>query len=215
MARRRSWWGWGWEDEALTPDQRASLAKALCARLGIDEVELRDPPSLADVDLPTARVTVPTALADIVSTDGHDRAAHTYGKSFRDVVRAFNGDLSAAPDAVAHPRDEDEIVDVLEWADDADLAVVPYGGGSSVVGGVEANGTWSAGFDGVVTLDLGRLDRVLDIDTTSRAACVQAGVFGPDLEDQLRPHGYTMRHYPQSFEHSTLGGWIATRSGGH
>ena len=87
---------------------------------------------------------------------------------------------------------------------------MPYGGGSSVVGGVEPR------FDGpAVTLDLGRLDRVLEVDATSRAARVQGGVLGPHLEDQLRPHGLTLRHFPQSFEFSTLGGWLATRAGGH
>jgi alkyldihydroxyacetonephosphate synthase len=102
---------------------------------------------------------------------------------------------------------------VLDWCDGAGAVVVPYGGGSSVVGGVETG----VGDDrpGCVSLDLTRLDRVLEIDRTSRCARIQAGALGPDLESQLRPHGLTLRHFPQSFEFSTLGGWIATRSGGH
>jgi alkyldihydroxyacetonephosphate synthase len=104
------------------------------------------------------------------------------------------------------------VIAVLDWAADADVAVVPYGGGSSVVGGVEYRGGDHAG---VVSLDLSRMDRVLEIDDASRAARIQAGALGPVLEDQLRPHGYTLRHFPQSFEFSTLGGWLATRSGGH
>ncbi|MFE2146716.1 FAD-binding oxidoreductase, partial [Streptomyces sp. NPDC059456] len=136
----------------------------------------------------------------------------TYGKAYRDVVRALRGDLEAAPDQVAFPRREQDVVDVLDWAAGADVVVVPYGAGSSVVGGVEYRGD-SRG--GVLSLDLSALDRVLDIDTTGRAARIQAGVLGPGLEAQLRPHGLTLRHFPQSFEFSTLGGWLATRAGGH
>jgi len=102
---------------------------------------------------------------------------------------------------------------VLDWCSSSGIAVVPYGGGSSVVGGVEP--AVSDLYVGSVSLDLGRLDKVIEVDRTSRAARIQAGVYGPALEDQLRPHGLTLRHFPQSFEFSTLGGWIATRSGGH
>ena len=127
-------------------------------------------------------------------------------------MRAFRGELPSPPDLVAYPRDEAELTAVLDWCGAADIAVIPYGGGSSVVGGVE---TAIPGARRCVSLDLGRLDRVLEIDRVSRAARIQAGVLGPALEDQLRPHGLTLRHFPQSFEFSTLGGWIATRSGGH
>jgi alkyldihydroxyacetonephosphate synthase len=144
--------------------------------------------------------------------DPETRAGHHYGKSYRDVVRAFRRELPSPPDQVAFPRDEAELVAVLDWCDGAGISVVPYGGGSSVVGGVE---TAIPGARAVVSLDLGRLDRVLELDRTSRAARIQAGVLGPALEDQLRPHGLTLRHFPQSFEFSSLGGWIATRSGGH
>ena len=102
---------------------------------------------------------------------------------------------------------------LLDWCGEAGIAAIPYGGGSSVVGGVEPD--VGDGYAGAVSIDLRRLDRVLEIDRTSRAARIQAGVLGPALEDQLRPHGLTLRHFPQSFEFSTLGGWIATRSGGH
>lgn len=141
-----------------------------------------------------------------------DRASHTYGKAYRDVIRALRGRLDAPPDLVAYPATEAEVVDVLDWAVSGDVAVVPYGGGSSVVGGVECPGD---GYGGVVSLDMSQLDRILEIDRVSRAARIQAGALGPVLEDQLRPEGYTLRHFPQSFEFSTLGGWLATRSGGH
>jgi alkyldihydroxyacetonephosphate synthase len=204
--RRRSWWGWGWEDEALTPEQTNNLAAAVAARLGT-EVDVQAPPSLEDVDLPSPRVAPPDSLAHLCSTDPYDRAGHTYGKSFRDVVRGFNRDLAPAPSFVAYPTTEDDVVALLDWCASAGVPAVPYGGGSSVVGGVE--------LAGAVSIDMTRMDRVLEIDTVSRAARIQAGALGPVLEEQLRPQSYTLRHFPQSFEFSTLGGWLATRSGGH
>jgi alkyldihydroxyacetonephosphate synthase len=204
--RRRSWWGWGWEDQALTPEQSANLASAVAARLST-EVEAAAPPSLADAALPPPRFTPPPALAAICSTDPYDRASHTYGKSFRDVVRGFAGDLSPAPSFVASPTTEAQVVDLLDWCASSGAPAVPYGGGSSVCGGVE--------LAGAVSIDLTGMDRVVEFDRASRAARIQAGALGPVLEEQLRPEGYTLRHYPQSFEFSTLGGWLATRSGGH
>jgi alkyldihydroxyacetonephosphate synthase len=205
--RRRSWWGWGWEDERLTAEQAGNLAAALSTRPGFGERTVASPPRLEDIELPPPRVQPPVSLSSICSTAPHDRAGHTYGKSYRDTVRAFGGDLSPAPSLVAFPRNEREVIDVLDWCASTGSAAVPYGGGSSVVGGVECAGA--------VSIDLSRLDQVIEVDRVSRAARIQAGVFGPALEDQLRPHGYTLRHFPQSFEFSTLGGWLATRSGGH
>jgi alkyldihydroxyacetonephosphate synthase len=128
-------------------------------------------------------------------------------------VRAFRGRFDHAPDVVAFPRDEAEVEAVLGWCADANAAAIPVGGGTSVVGGVEA--AIGDRYEGAVAIDLKRLDRVLEIDRASRAARIQAGATGPSLEEQLRPHGLTLRHFPQSFELSTLGGWIATRAGGH
>ena len=112
---------------------------------------------------------------------------------------------------MAFPESESDIVALLDWAGDVGAAVIPYGGGSSVVGGVEYRGDRPAH----VSLDLTRLDQVFEVDRASRAARVQGGALGPVLERQLGEHGYTMRHFPQSFEFSTLGGWLATRAGGH
>jgi alkyldihydroxyacetonephosphate synthase len=200
----RSWWGWGATDRALPDDECVALAALLP---GLPD-RPRRVPRLEDVDLPSPRVQPPPSLP--FSTTVPDRAAHTYGKAYRDVVRALAGDLSAAPDAVAFPRTEADVVAMLDWAGSADVVVVPYGGGSSVVGGVEYRGDRPH-----VTLDLTRLDRVLEVDPVSRAARIQGGALGPVLEEQLRPHGLTLRHFPQSFEFSTLGGWLATRAGGH
>ena len=129
------------------------------------------------------------------------------------MVRGFRGEIDNPPDLVARPRDEAEVEAVLGWCADAGAAAIPYGGGTSVVGGVEPR--VGDRYAGAVTIDLGALDRVLEVDPVSRAARIQAGTLGPSLNDQLAEHGLTLRHFPQSFEYSTLGGWIATRAGGH
>ena len=211
--RRRSFWGWGFEDQALGPDALAGLAALLAARFGTDPPEPRRPVELADLELRPPRLVPPAALAPQCDTSTYERARHSYGRSFRDVVRGFRGEFPHPPDVVAFPATEAALVALLDWCAEAGAAAIPYGGGSSVVGGVEFDPGDT--HSGVVTLDLTGLDRVLDIDTGSRAAHIQAGALGPRLEDQLRPHGLSLRHYPQSFECSTLGGWIATRAGGH
>lgn len=211
--RRRNFWGWGWDDAAPADDHLRAIGAMLASQFGITPPTLAPAPRLEDIALPTPRVTPPAPLADRCTTTPHGRASHSYGKSFRDVVRGARGEFSNPPDLVAYPRDEADIVALLDWATTNRIAVIPFGGGSSVVGGVEPP---SAGdHRGTMSLDMARLDRVLEFDAMSRAARIQAGVFGPSLEEQLRPHGVTLRHFPQSFEFSTLGGWIATRSGGH
>ena len=138
---------------------------------------------------------------------------HALGKAYRDVVRGFRGQIDAPPDLVARPRDEAEVEAVLAWCADQDAAAVPFGGGTSVVGGIEPR--IGDEYAGAVTIDLGALDRVLEVDPVSRAARIQAGTLGPQLNEQLAEQGLTLRHFPQSFEFSTLGGWVATRAGGH
>ena len=215
MAREqiRKFWGWGIEGEGPSAEQAEGVAKLLSAGFGGVALTRRDPPRIEDITLPAPRIAPPASLAGICSSDPLERAGHSYGKSFRDVVRAFRGDFQRPPDFVARPRSEAEVVSLLDWCSDSRAAAIPYGGGSSVVGGVETS--VEGDYAGVVSIDLGRLDRVLEIDRVSRAARIQAGVLGPSLEDQLRPHGLTLRHFPQSFEFSSLGGWIATRAGGH
>jgi len=166
---------------------------------------------LEEVELREARLKVPGGFGDLFSDGHYERVSHSLGKAYRDVVRGFYGRFENPPDLVAFPKDESEIEAVLGWAEAEGAAVVPFGGGTSVCGGVEPR----VGERAVVSLDLRRLDRVLEVDPTSLAARIQAGATGPGLEDQLREHGLTLRHYPQSFEYSTLGGWVATRAGGH
>ena len=212
MARRRKFWGWGWEDEDLTREEKSNLAAVLAARLGMTSLSVSEPPALAEIELRPPRVQPPASLRSLFTEDAYERAGHTYGKSYRDVVRAYRRDFSPAPDWVALPRDEEDVAALLEWAGGAGVVAIPYGGGSSVVGGVEAPPGEARP---VVSIDLRNLGQVLKVDLTSRAALIQGGAFGPALEAQLKPHGLTLRHFPQSFEFSTLGGWIATRSGGH
>ena len=211
--KTRSWWGWGYLEDAVTGAERDQLTARIAALLPDADLTVHDPPDVTALTVAAPRVTAPTALAGLCSDELIDRTGHAHGKAFRDVVRNLHGDLAHVPDLVVRPGTEDDVVDVLDWCAGADIAVIPYGGGSSVVGGVEPR--FDGDYTGVISLDLGRLDRVLEIDRTSRAARIQAGVYGPRLEDQLREHDLTLRHFPQSFEFSTLGGWLATRAGGH
>jgi alkyldihydroxyacetonephosphate synthase len=207
----RSWWGWGWADQALNDAECAQLAARVRPFLPVDG-ELTPVPNLGSVSLPAVRLAPPSAALEAVCiATPSERAAHTYGKAYRDVVRALRGDLTSAPDLVAYPREEAEVTAVLDWAAASAAAVVPFGGGTSVVGGVECRDRARP----VISLDLTRLRGVIEVDEVSLAARIRAGTRGPALEDGLRPYGLTLRHFPQSFEFSTLGGWIATRAGGH
>src|SRR6516162_4251132 len=215
MAEQRlKYFGWGREGEGMTAEEvTAALDRyqRLFDVTGFDDVV---PPGLLEIKLREPRIVAPPALAPYCSSEAYDRVAHTYGKSFSDYARGLAGKYGSAPDIVAYPRNEAEVTSIVDWAGSAQAALIPFGAGSSVVGGIEPK------IDGTscraaISLDLRYLDRVVEIDPTSRAARIEAGVFGPALEAQLRPHSLTLRHFPQSFEYSTLGGWIATRSGGH
>ncbi|MBB4717578.1 alkyldihydroxyacetonephosphate synthase [Streptomyces luteogriseus] len=207
-SRTRSWWGWGYADshpdDAECVAMGALLPGTLARPLPI--------PRVADLAIARPGVTPPSSLAHLVTTDPEARAAHAMGKAYRDIIRALRGRPGRVPDLVARPTDDREVADLLDWAGGQGVAVIPFGGGSSVVGGVEYRGDTHRA---VLSLDLTSMDRVLEIDTVSRSARVQAGALGPVLEEQVRPHGLTLRHFPQSFEFSTLGGWLATRAGGH
>ncbi|NUT41677.1 MAG: FAD-binding oxidoreductase [Thermoactinospora sp.] len=202
-----SHWAWGPEPDHHELEQTARLISEVIG-LG-DPSAWRPPVPFERVRMAPPRLPVPELLSGFATAEPYERARHTYGKAFRDLTRAYRGDFANAPDLVARPRTEDEIERVLEWAATTGVAVIPYGGGTSVVGGVEAR------FDGpALSLDLGRMDRVLEVDPLSRAALIQAGATGPVINSQL-PDGLQLRFYPQSYEFSTLGGWIATRAGGH
>ena len=213
LSRRppRRFWGWGLACDTLAARERATV-QAMLARLDVS-LEDRPAPQTGDFELAAPRVEPPAALAAQFSCTPLDRLNHSGGKSYADCARMWLREVPSPPDWVAYPNDEQAIVDILDWAQDSNVAVIPYGGGSSVCGGVDAEvGSVQAG---AVSLDLERLGRVIEVDPISRAARIQAGALGPELETQLKTHALTLRHFPQSFEFSTLGGWIATRAGGH
>jgi alkyldihydroxyacetonephosphate synthase len=211
--RRLKFWGWGYEDQQPSHEEVRATAAQSRAHLGFGAADAERPPELDSLELAKPRLEPPAALASICRTDPYERTSHAYGRAYRDVMRAFRGRFDHVPDVVAHPTNEAELAALLDWCELAGAAAIPFGGGTSVVGGVEP--AVGDAYSGVVTIDLKALDRVLDVDRVSLAARIQAGTTGPALEAQLREHGLTLRHYPQSFEYSTLGGWIATRAGGH
>jgi alkyldihydroxyacetonephosphate synthase len=207
-SRARSWWGWGYADAHPDDTECVAMGSLLPGTLARPLAV----PRVADLSIGRPAVTPPPSLAHLVDAGPEARAAHALGKAYRDVIRALRGRPGRIPDLVARPACERDVADLLDWAGEHDVAVVPFGGGSSVVGGVEYRGD---AHRAVLSLDLTSMNRVLELDTVSRSARIQAGALGPVLEDQLRPHGLTLRHFPQSFEFSTLGGWLATRAGGH
>jgi alkyldihydroxyacetonephosphate synthase len=199
-------------DEPTTADLTA-LAPLAGGLLG---VELDGPRRIAELPvLPADRVSsrLPGELVERASADPLDRARHGVGRSFRDVIRAIDGRIDHVPDIVLRPEDEAEIATTLEWCSDHHVALVPFGGGTSVVGGVEPD--VGEGWSGVISLDLETISGLAEVDPASRAVRVRAGTTGPAFEAALRDHELTARFYPQSFERSTVGGWLATRAAGH
>jgi alkyldihydroxyacetonephosphate synthase len=209
--RKLCFWGWGYEDEALSASEIDHL-REMAKMLGVSG-EAIPTPTLAEFELPSPRVAAPGRLSDILSDRPYDRVTHGYGKSFADLVRMQMRDMPAPPDWVAFPKNEDDIDALMEFAAASGAALVPFGGGTSVCGGVESDvpGDYGA----VISVDLQYLNRVVEVDRSSRAALIEGGALGPELEAALKPEGLTLRHFPQSFQFSTLGGWIATRAGGH
>ena len=211
--RTRKFWGWGYEDELLTDEEENNIDRRIASTFNLDSVNRIKVPTLEGINLPEPRIKTLKSLESLFSDDKLERLNHSYGKSFPDSARSILGIFTSPPDLVAFPNAEEDISSILDWASSNDVAVIPYGGGSSVCGGVET--AVSEDYKGVISLDMKNLNSIVEIDKESRSALIQGGIFGPDLESQLKEHDLTMRHYPQSFEFSTLGGWIATRSGGH
>ena len=212
------WWGWGTLDNAYSLDNRPRFWPMLRAWLELpDDLHERPPVTLEEVALRPQRLDDPVAASlrrlvgeHAVRVDKRSRVEHACGKAYRDLVRLRSGMVPNPPDAVVYPADEGQVALVLAWAADRDIAVIPFGGGSTVLGAVEPQ----PGDQLVLALDLARLDRVVSLDQSSWTARIQAGALGPEVEAQLNERGYTLGHFPQSFEFSTLGGWIATRAAG-
>ncbi|MCY4371755.1 MAG: FAD-binding oxidoreductase [bacterium] len=213
VSKRLKYWGWGYEGDGLSTSDRDALLATLAVEYGINGSRTGAVPTLDDISLPRPRLTPPTGLAPLCTQEPYERVLHSFGQSQPDSIRIFAREFGHAPDVVAYPRNEADVVALMDWAGERGAALIPFGGGSSVVGGVTPD--VDDGFSGVATMDMSRMNRVLEVDTHSRAARIQGGARGPELEAALKPHGVTLRHFPQSFQHSTLGGWIATRSGGH
>jgi alkyldihydroxyacetonephosphate synthase len=210
------WWGWG-EDGHAPPLPEPALT-LLGEQLGVDPGVRRGPVALEDVRLPDVRLPEATRARLERSVGPHHvsqerlaRIVHAAGKGYPDLVRLRAGDASSAPDAIVAPGSAAEVQAVLEACADARVAVVPFGGGTSVVGGVEPV---ADGFAGALSLDLRRLDGLEGIDRVSLTATFGAGLTGPEAERRLAREGFTLGHLPQSFEYSTVGGWVATRSAG-
>ena len=212
--RRIKHWGWGYEDEPETPKFLIdNMEKYFSKFFGVDGFNTLPLPPLEEAELRKPRLSIPESLAEFCSDSHEERARHAVGRSLLDYVNIFDNNYANPPDVVAFVRDENDIMDVMDWAVGANAAVIPFGGGTSVTGGVEP--VVGDNYDAVITIDTTMMNKVLEVDDVGRCARIQAGALGPDIEAQLRPSGYSLRHYPQSFQHSTLGGWIATRSGGH
>jgi alkyldihydroxyacetonephosphate synthase len=217
-ARHMKWWGWGDEDVSFDADAHPGLWPYAKAVLGVEEGNVDTPPISIDVvrlreaihhDGFSAELRL-WMRADQICDSRHERLVHAYGKGLRDLFRMRRGMAEGAPDLVVYPENEHDVLTAIRAAVQHDVIVIPFGGGSNIAGCLERSETHRM----VVSLDMRRMRRVLAVDTESLTARIEAGVFGPDLEEQLRAHGLTLGHFPDSFLHSTLGGWIATRSAG-
>ncbi|TSE00172.1 FAD-binding oxidoreductase [Skermania sp. ID1734] len=209
------WDGWGVapQRKELSPSIRGLLAQVF--KVSGESAPRSD---VTSIRLRTSAVTTEgrAALAGIVggdnvSTESADRLVHAGGKSTFDLLRRRSNDVQDAPDAVVRPGDHDEVLAVLRWCTDSGIAVVPFGGGTSVVGGLDPVRN---GFPAVIALDLRRLNALTAVDPVSRTATLGAGLTGPEAEKLLATHGFSLGHFPQSFQFASIGGFAATRSSG-
>src|SRR5580693_2823505 len=217
-AKHMKWWGWGDEEVRFDSTAHPGLWPYAKAVLGVEEEDVDTPP----VPIEAARLREAIRhdgflselrlwmRADQICDSRYERMVHAYGKGLRDLFRMRLGLAEGAPDLVLYPENEHDVLMTIRAAAHHDVAVVPFGGGSNIAGCLERTETRRM----VVSLDMRRIRRVLAVDTESCTASIEAGVFGPDLEEQLQGCGLTLGHFPDSFLHSTLGGWIATRSAG-
>ena len=216
--KHMKWYGWGLEGHAFSHEDKPKLAPFVRKAVGLDLDQPAEPPlDFEDLDIPDSRAdrslldTLAEALGDdYVVTDPLDRIVHTYGKSIRDLYRIRRGDIPRVPDVIVYPGDESQVEAVVQAGLTADAVIIPFGGGSNIAGSLTPPDDPRP----IISLDLGRLNKLIDIDEDSGLARIQAGTLGPDLEEQLGARGWTLGHFPDSFTHSTLGGWVATRSSG-
>ena len=217
--KHMKWWGWGVEGVGFHHENKPGFRPFVINAIDLDvNTTPTAPVSIDDLPIPAPMISdqLLAELTDAVGTenavqDDLDRTVHTYGKSARDLLRIRAGDLPRVPDVVVYPGDEAEVQLIVDRAVAADAVIIPYGGGSNISGSLHAP---EGETRPVISVDLGRLNQVIEIDEDSGLARIQAGAQGPDLEEQLGARGWTLGHFPDSFTHSTLGGWVATRSSG-
>ena len=214
------WWGWGVDGVGFHFEDKPGFAPFVEQAVGLDLLTAKraGEPSFADLKVGKSKATpaFTKALAaivgnDNVTTEDMSRVIHTYGKSIRDLIRIRNNWILRSPDVVVYPADEAEVQKVVDAAVAANAVIIPFGGGSNIGGSLEPLPEEKRT---IVSLDMGRMRKVISIDTDSGLARIQAGAQGPDLEEQLNKQGWTIGHFPDSFTHSTVGGWVATRSSG-
>jgi alkyldihydroxyacetonephosphate synthase len=216
--RQMKWWGWGYEDAEFRASHHPGFWPYAKSVLDIENDDFPGREwSLGSIELPEARTDEPflaklrACLAPCqITDDARERVIHSYGKGFRDLFRLRHGIAAGAPDLIVYPESERDVCLTLRAAVERNIVLIPFGGGSNIAGCLERMDARRM----CVSLDMRRMRRVLAVDRRSFIAQIEAGVFGPDLEEQLGAHGMTLGHFPDSFLHSTLGGWIATRSAG-
>lgn len=213
---RMRWWGWGVDgnDKPITE----SSEKLLQREIGMSFQANNPPRRLSEVEIPESRLSEDDIAAlgkilgeDAVAVDHDTRVKHAVGRSYPDLARLRAAKLDIAPDAVVLPKTEKHIEDLFTLCAERKIAIVPFGGGTSVVGGVEA---LDGGMGKAIAVSMTAFDRILEIDPIAGTVTVETGVFGPDLEKALEAEGFTAGHFPQSFEYSTVGGWVSCRSAG-
>jgi alkyldihydroxyacetonephosphate synthase len=219
MVQHMKWWGWGDEQVTFTHADKPDLAPFVREKIGIDIDGPSDPVIDFDaltIDAPVLNEAFADALANVlradqITSEPMERVVHTYGKSLRDLLRVRRGDLGRLPDVIVYPEAEDDVIAIMSTALAHDVVVIPFGGGTNISESLEPPRGESRT---VLSVDMRKMDAVIEIDDVARLARVQAGVLGPRLEEQLNANGWTFGHFPDSFTYSTLGGWIATRSSG-
>ncbi|MFW6598997.1 FAD-binding oxidoreductase [Propionibacteriaceae bacterium Y2011] len=218
--KHMKWWGWGVEGVAFHHEDKPKLAPFVREAVGLDLDTTSPTPAMdfGDLKVPDSQLTdklrdelVEAVGETYVLLDDEDRVVHTYGKSLRDLLRIRRNILPRIPDVVVYPADEEQVRKIVDATMAADAVLIPFGGGSNISGSLEPRPDETRQ---IVSLDMGRMNRVVELDEESGLARIEAGVLGPDLEQQLNDRGWTIGHFPDSFTHSTLGGWVATRSSG-
>ncbi len=212
------WNGWGWAAHRDHAPISEGVWSWLGSELGMPSLLATPARPIEDIALAPSRLDAAERShfaqvlgEDRVRGDTYERAFHARGRSYHDLLHLRVGDLTIAPDAVLYPRGTEEVLSILSFAAEKGIAVVPFGGGTSVVGGVTAD---AGDFKAVISMDMSGMDRLLGVDTIAGTASAEAGIYGPALDKALRGQQLMLGHYPQSFEFSTLGGWIAHRGAG-